>query len=187
MSTQPAQQIEKLHEAMELLNRGNASYDDVTKLFELTLKAVEAVKTQLDHKIASNHGEVSDKTRMIRDDIKNLENSIRALSNEITSTSNNLKGEADKTVLEMYKEIKRIETLIPTLPNLEPINTRIVEVQKMIPSIPKEVSAIQVRNKLETLKGEERLDSSAVYIHIGSNPPSDPKEGALWLDNSLRS
>lgn len=63
---------------------------------------------------------------------------------------------------ELEKEALRIERLIPTMPDLEPLRDEIRRVEGLIPTIPEAEKAGQIRDKLETLEGDERLDIKAI-------------------------
>ena len=159
---QPSQQIEKLHEALQLLNRGNATTDEVEKLFGLTLKAVEAVKTQLNKLIDDNRGEATDSHQRLKTALGSIETRITTLGSTLAETKQKLTGEMDAMVVEIFKEIRSVASQIPTVPSLKPLEDKLAQLEASIPAIPEPLTAQEVRDRLETLEGEERLDASAI-------------------------
>jgi hypothetical protein len=105
------------------------------------------------------------------------------LTKELPKTGEKFGKDLDKVVAQVYKELKRIEGLIPTI-NFEPLIKRISEIEGKIPKIPDEITADSIRNKLENLADEERLDVSAVKeaprMTVSFKAPDNPRVGDLW-------
>lgn len=163
--------------------KGVATEEDMVKLFSKALEAIKAVKGQLEEKITTNHGAISGTTQSLLDELKTLQDRVDGLTKEIPQTKEKMTGEMDNVVVQIYKEVKRIEQLIPTLQDLASIEAKIKEVEGKIPTLEK-ITAKKVRDKLETLEGEERLDVSAVKeaprMTVSLSAPENPEVGDLW-------
>src|ERR1035437_490143 len=134
-----------------------ATEEDVIKLFQKALEAMDAVKGQLETKIANNHGIVSETNQCLLDNLKTLKTRVDVITRQIPQTSEKLTGDMDKVVIQIYKEVKRIEQLIPTLPDLTPLEEKISMVEGKIPTLEK-ITASKIRDKLETLEDDNRTD-----------------------------
>lgn len=156
---QPEQQIAKLHEALQLLNRDNATTQEVEKVFGLTLKAVEAVKNQLNKAIDENRTDAIDTHQRLKNALGSIETRITTLGSTLAETKQKLTAEMDAMVLEIFKEIRSVSSQIPAAIDLKPLEDRItaVESRPELKDTPEDV-----RDKLETLSGEARLDASAI-------------------------
>ncbi len=83
---------------------------------------------------------------------------------------NENKDISDQRYVNFYKDIKsQIEDLrasIPTVTDFNPIEEKIAtsirELEARIPQLPEELKAEAIRDKLESLEGEDRLDKSAI-------------------------
>lgn len=62
----------------------------------------------------------------------------------------------------LEQKVEEIRALIPELPDLSPYDEKIEELRSIIPSLPDELSPEAIRDKLESLEGEERLNVSAI-------------------------
>lgn len=159
---QPEIQLEKLHELMTVLNRGNATNKDVAEVAKNILTVVANLEKNTTAQMNSLQGESSAATKELRADLKRLVEKGTLLDRRLSDSESKLTKDIDALVLEIFKEIKRIEALIPTLPDLTPLEEMIRDVEKRIPVIPKPLTAEAIRNSLETLEDEERLDASAI-------------------------
>lgn len=179
----PEKQIEKLHEAMTILNRDNATSEDVIKIFGKALEAIASVKKQLTEQISSNHTTLSVQNMDSITTLTALQSKLTILEETLPKTEIKMTGDMDKLVVQVYKEVKRIEQLIPTLPDLTPLEAKIKEVESKIPTLEK-MTAKKVRDKLETLKGDERLDVEAINnlpkFTVSRDAPESPMVGDIW-------
>ncbi len=175
----PEAQAELLLKTMKEFNKENATSEDVTKLFTKALEAVDAVKKQLEAKITQNDGKITDRTQSLMDDISSLKDNVKAFGSLLSKNEGKTTKEIDDVLKKVFKEVKRVESLIPDMPDVQPIIQRVEEVSK------KTISATDVRDKLESLKGEDRLDNSAVQdvpkITVSEKAPPDPKYGDIWI------
>jgi hypothetical protein len=159
---QPEKQLEKLHEVMEVLNKENVTPEEVAKLFELTLKSIETIKSQMQDYISSTHGEILDKTRGAVDDLSTIKEQVSFLSDTLKDTKFTVKEKLDALVLKVFKEIKRVEDLIPDLPDLSPLEGKLFEMDGRIPKLDEGEQIVEKINALPTNTQEFKIDADHI-------------------------
>ena len=183
--------------------------EDVIKLFSLSLEATEEVKTKLEKLLETSTGSITKEISDALSKITDLESKLDVLGEELSVVETQGVVDLDNSIKEIREELKRIEQLIPNIPevdftplekritdletkifpqqDLSYLEERITEVEGKIPTIPeaKQVSGEEMRDKLEGLEGEERLDVSAIKnlpkITISPVAPKDPEKHDLWI------
>lgn len=140
-----------------------ATYKEVADLVKMLVKQVKSFKEDL----SAEH----------KESLKELVKSFNAISKEIDAKKKvldtdssvmskdlNRKIEYAKSLL--LNELKRVEDSIPSLPDLSYLERKMeammVQMREEMPHMPEELTPEQVRFKLETLEGDERLDKSAI-------------------------
>lgn len=146
---------------MESLNKGNATEDEVVRLIELVLEAVGKVKEDLELQGKTQHSTAMSANLEVANDLENAKIRLQKLADDLDNTDYKLKGDLDKLTKNIYSELKRVEKLVPTL-DFSPIEWRLDQIEGKIPKVPPQLTREQIRDSLEVLKGEERLDASAI-------------------------
>lgn len=165
----------------ESMGKGAVSTDEVVTVVHSILGLVADLQKRLEASIETNRGEGMQSVDTLRDDLVALEQQIGQVRTNLTDTEGFLKDDHATTVKHIFEELQRIEASIPAIPefppfpSFDPLIQRIEEsaaairdevsaVEAKIPTIPeqKELEAEVVRDKLETLEGDERLDASAI-------------------------
>lgn len=124
----PEQQIEKLHEALTLLNRDNATQEEVIQLFGVLADAIRAIKTDLEEKIDSTRTDSNNSYQETLSSLEDLEGRVNDIIENV----------APKTSLESFKkelsaEIQAVRDAIPDLPDFQGM---LEDLEKKIPQIP---------------------------------------------------
>lgn len=90
---------------------------------------------------------------------------LETISSEITAAIKDVEvtgqNEINKLVKNVYREIQSVRGLIPQV-DFTSVFNRIIELERKIPKIPEELTSEEVRDKLASLAGSERLDKSAI-------------------------
>lgn len=107
-------------------------------------------------KLSSKHSDMEkEMSKMMKETIQNMKKSHSEMMKYHEKEMQRMK-------MEMASMKDDVESKIPKVPDLNPVHEMIESVRRDIPEIPEEITASKVRDKLETLKGEERLDKSAI-------------------------
>jgi len=152
-------QLEKLNKIAEVLEDNKATQDEVAEALAAVLGIVAQLKDQLEQNIAQNKGEMEMAHKEMYGEMKEMEEEMKEMHTKILK-----KMVVDNEALRqrLTKEVNRCMEMMPEMPNMMPLEQRISEVEAKIPKIPEELTPLQVKNKLESLVGDSRLDKSAV-------------------------
>lgn len=145
----------------------NATYQDYIKSADFTsklqtfAKVILELKQDLSNQITSTKSEANSSIKKVSDSLFELELNVTRLVNGSEKGSLVKIQELSQKV---SNEINRLERSIPKLPDFTFLENRIDEVTKEVENFPKLDldKPTEVRDKLETLKGEDRLDISAI-------------------------
>lgn len=156
---------DKLARLLELLKVANNDYitaDDAAKLFAALSDFVRNLRTELTGQATQNKNDMSALVREALDGLDTTDRRLQAL----------IKGAKDAAVedLTLYKkdvaaQIAAVKELIPTIPQLPDFQAmldaiKIPTLEDLIKDLPRLAPA--VRDALELLQDEERLDASAI-------------------------
>ena len=146
-----------------------ASLDDLQELTIFFVSIVKEMKVQLDKSVTDNKGEVDDNLNSIFNSLKETENNLQNIINETRkSSATDIKTLAKQLRDEIYNVELQIP-LMPEMPDIVSLEERLVNKIKAIKILTlKEVEdelpklGIPIRDGLQKLKKDERLDSSAI-------------------------
>lgn len=149
----------KLQKFLEALDEGTVSRDEFLEAFEIFMKVLKEIKSTLDEKVSGVNLEVSKNTREQTGKIRFLENTI----NNLLSTSDGKNSEKIKNLTRYIEDkIYDIKKSIPTV-DFKPIEDKLyAELENLESKLPKTITSEYIRDSLEVLKGDERLDKSAI-------------------------
>jgi len=153
--------LEKLSKLFEIVNEDYATPDDLIKLTETILSIITSEREKLQSNIAENKGiiDTSSATTLQK---------LTATSDRLESLIQNLSKVTDSKLntatTQLSKEIKRVEKKIPTKTVLTDIYTQIDAINEGLNDLPTEFTTNNeaIRDGLELLQGDERLDKSAI-------------------------
>ena len=153
--------LEKLNKLFELVNEEYATPDDLIQLSEAILGIITTERERLDGVIASEKEEdKQEKTDMLA----SLNEKEASLQNLINSLRNDSTQALSQVTERLSKDIKAVERKIPTKTDLSGLEREIADIKDSFNSFPTEltVNGEAVRDGLELLQGDERLDKSAI-------------------------
>jgi len=138
--------LQKIDRLITLLDTDNANeFDEILKLL---LKVIDEIKTGLDRQISEQKTDVDNKIEDISFNLRESELNLQRLINDSRKSSL-----ADNRSLaeQLNYEIDRIEKLIPELPDLTDISTKISDIENKLVTIPLPDSPQIIADKVNTL------------------------------------
>ena len=155
--------LKKLENIINVLETDKITHKEFEEIFAMFLKVIEELKRQLENQITDAKSEANTSFKEVTYSLNELELKIKNLINNSEQTSLSQIKELSQR---LSSEINRVESSIPSNPDLSYLERMIREVESKIPKLPKELTqeerAKQARDDLETLEKDERLDISAI-------------------------
>lgn len=135
--------LSKLEEIVKILDKDVPSTTEIVELFQNLLYAINELEEKLLKDAESNKSEIKELGKeaitQLQEEKENLIVRTNELLDEIKRTT---VVDIDSLTIELKKEVEAVKKLIPT--------------------IPPPLTSEEVRDKLESLTGDERLDKSAI-------------------------
>ena len=153
--------LDKLQKLLEVANEDYATPEDLIALSEGLLSVITQEKARLDKVIldakADNSKEKQDLLNLLNEKERNLKYLISELGRAYSDDN-------ELITAKFSKEVKRLERKIPNKIDLTEIYSAIESLQNGINSFPTELTINNeaIRDGLELLQGDERLDKSAI-------------------------
>lgn len=129
--------------------------DDVVEVFFLFKEVVDNFRKEIEKQLSKLEGETGEAFSDVGSALDKLEKKVQK---EIEKTESGSLSKLKDLAQKLEREVGKIREEMPSMPDLSLLEGKIGEVEKKIVSI----TAEEIRNKLESLKGEERLDKSAI-------------------------
>jgi exonuclease VII large subunit len=185
---------ERLKKLLEIAVEDRPSTKEVVALLSNLIKSVKETLKNTRDELKSNYSvvvkqiakELEDKNAK---DIKSLQD---ALEEQVEDLTDILSKEAEIVTKDWYKtlsnEVYKLEKLISEVPQFSPAQLE-AKFGAVINDLENKLyllkpNAIEVRDMLETLQDDDRLDITAVKgavgVHVGTTPPED--KSMLWVD-----
>lgn len=152
--------IQKLIEFIDLIEDMSESrtlevkdMEEMTAQFEKIKSDCEYCMTTMDSSMSAYKEEVALKL-----------NETQALLEKVTAIENGNKGQIDSLDKRLTNEINAVRASIPTAQDMTVFNDELKRIEASIPEIPEQIKETpeELRDKLESLTGDERLDKSAI-------------------------
>jgi len=162
--TQKEEKLKQLRELFEMTNKSYASVQDVAKIVVEVGKVLRENNQTNDKKIENLVFLLENKLQSTLNEVKNSKEDVEKKITESSTLSTSVKSLIDQLKTELNKKINDFEYKIPRQVDLTPLQRKIEEIESKIPEIPEVVldSPQEVRNKLESLKGNDRLDKNSI-------------------------
>ncbi len=154
--------MKRLKTLLDTFDSGAVQPDELVKAIEAVMGILDNNSTLLAEKIVE--------TRQVSNDgIKVLESELAQTKSNLKEVIAQVKSGADTTVSEvknaLLREVKRVEALIPVLPPETDLSEVFGEIENHRTELGKLATLIvgeNIRNALESLQGDDRLDKSAI-------------------------
>lgn len=152
------QRLKVFKELDDQLTKKYATTAETAAIVKTLIDAIRDIKSSLEAKIGTHNSEWDRKISSTLSDLQDLD--LKAQKLIIESRQSSLKDVKD-LAKQLTDEINRVKDLIPDSFDPSELEQKLVDLESKIPEIIPETSEA-IRDKLETLKDEERLDASAI-------------------------
>lgn len=160
--------LKKILEFGDYLDENNVK---LSEFFSNIEEEVKKYQSMISEELATISPTISEQLKAIEPLIEECKSQIESVRKEVASVDKDnkdsvkvLQQELASKIISLSSEIGKVMGVLNALPpevDLTDIYTKLVDLEKKIPEIPK-VTPIEVRDKLETLEGNDRLDKSAI-------------------------
>lgn len=152
------ERLEKLLGNLRELNKGLASEASVVKLFQSLLGVLNETKSGLERKIKEGDSEA---TSLVKRETSKLIDRFSLELEELAqkTSKHSSKDDLDALARGVYQGIQDVKDLIPQI-DFSEVNEKINKVEKKI--LP-ELRSEEIRNKLESLEGSDKLKIEDIY------------------------
>lgn len=154
--------IEKLLEFMDLIEDvSEARTTEVESMNEMVTK-FESIKSECEEYMSTMDSSMSSH----KDELMSALNEVQSmLETKLSTMEKTYKGQLDTVDKRLTGEINAVKASIPSPQDMTAYTAELDQIKASIPTmpvIPPSDTPEQVRDKLETLKGDDRLDKSAI-------------------------
>jgi hypothetical protein len=153
--------FQELSDVLKIVNRDKVTHSEMTDFFNTFVKAMREVKLQMSKFVVENRDEVLKKLNVSITEMKIVRDKLSSEFNDLPLEE--IRGIAQKVA----RDLTEMRTLSKAIPDIKPLLKQISMLRASIPTIediendlPK--LGTQVRNALELLRGEDRLNVSAI-------------------------
>lgn len=173
------QKIERLERVFKEINKDTLTHEEAAKMFKSLIGPLSTLKKSLGEEHSAKSQELA---TYVADVVLSLENRFSS----VVSVFKENEKKSLKTLEKFSKEsLKLIRELRKEIPDISPIIKLIERVEKSIPQIPEQIppTSEEVRDLMEELEGEDRLDASAIKNLpelVEKNVASTGLHGPLW-------
>lgn len=136
-----------------------ATTDEVAKALATLVVGLKGVREAAQNELETEKGKLSARLSALVNDIDSTERRLKEL---IMSKRKDASDEMKDIAREIRAELQSLENMIPDETDLAPLWEKVRDIESKIPERMDMLTAAQMRDALETLKGDDRLDASAV-------------------------
>jgi len=152
--------LDRLEKIIGLVDQSYVKPEEFVTFLEVFKNVIQELKQQLESQLTDVESKANTSIKEVSYTLNELELKVKGLINDSQSTSLSQIKELSQR---LTSEMSRIEATIPTMSDLSVYEAELEQIRASIPEIkdfvlvPKEV-----RDSLEILRGDERLDASAI-------------------------
>lgn len=154
---------ERILDITEKLNEGLVKKEDLIKVFNIFLNVLKDMKSYNETNVANGLKSMQSIVDKCCSDMDDSEEDIKDTASDLKTFVSDKMKELSKM---LYNEIEKVKDSIPDVADLSPLESKIeasiAYLESKIPQLPEELKAEGIRDKLETLTGDDRLDKSAI-------------------------
>lgn len=172
---QPDQQIEQFKELLGIVNKGNATKDEVVELFGVFEKALKKIRADLEKKIEETGSKTDNSHKEVVVFLKSAES---RLSDSVKKTEVASKQSVEALKNEFRGQLEAVRKAIPNIPDFERMLEDFRSEIPTIPEFPKPIEYTAGRN-IEIVDRE--ITNTNPKITVSREKPSNPQVGDLWV------
>ena len=160
--------LQKLEEIIKIVERDVPSTSEVAELVATIIQVVKETKEFLEKQAIENKKDLNSfVNRATEQEVTKIAEALDVLEKKAEKVTKSInektKLDLDSITKNLYLELSKLRSLIPKEANFTEVYGKIKEVEGKIPKVPDEIGAEKVRDKLESLEGEERLKIKSIY------------------------
>lgn len=119
--------------------------DEMVLIFQSIIAAIDKLKTELSQNVALTNVDLTERMQIV---LRRAEDLVEAVGNRLSAHQSKVAVDINLLTKQLHKEIKALETSIPTPPDLAPLEDKINAVEAKIPQLPPELTSEQVVSKV---------------------------------------
>lgn len=152
---------QNLLDRLKLFDKGAVQPSDLAEVVDILIEVIKAVKNHADTGTTDHRNEVSASLTSVQSELQRIESETK---DSIKNTGTDSETKVGDLRTELLAQLENLEQAIGGIDEYDDtsLSQRLDEVEAKIPTLPDEETAIETRDKLETLKDDDRLDMSAV-------------------------
>lgn len=148
--------LQKLQDVLTLVDRDQPTTEEVAEAIDAVINVVAALKDNLSKDIGKIDAALAEKYSDMSARLSSIDADLKKRLTEQKEVSDTECKEIKKL---LKSEVERLEKIMPDKTDLSEVLNMIEKAEK---KIPRELTSEKVRDKLEALEGDERLDKSAI-------------------------
>ena len=162
MANRQDQKIERAERVLKALDEDLITYDEAKELLDTLIDFVREAREDLEEQ---HDGHVSKVSGALAGFLKDVEKIDGRFKDKISASKSEVLKDIERIEKKLIKRINAVRDEIPEIPDapempdLQPVYDRIEEVREELLN---KMTAEDIRDLLETLEGDERLDISAI-------------------------
>lgn len=143
-------QLKRVEKILEMVSEEYVKPEELENVFNAVIKVINDIKDNFEQKIVENKGEIGAELETYLQKVISLEDKIKSVSKEV---KNKFDTDLKSVAKQLSEEVNRVESLIPEVPDLTPIEQKLKAIEK---SIPKGYDDKGVLKKIDDL--EDKLE-----------------------------
>lgn len=157
----PEKQLKRLAEMQKAMDGGAVQPDEFAQVIKVIVDVIKDLQTQLKNEMTGGDMELVKVCKKMMSDMAVMEKKMLKMMGDSSSMSSD---KMDKMMRQIMSDMKKMGDTIPNMPDLSIYEKKLKDIENKIPVIKETIldNPRQIRDKLETLKEDERLDASAI-------------------------
>lgn len=193
--TTAEQNLQRAQKLLDTANEGYAPTKEVAGALAAIVKSLTDLRKQVTKEMMDSHGSMDSKVKSCLKKIDEVESKFKDMVINLDSATDEA---VHRLTTKLSKEIQRVEQLIPGQTDLSDIEQKLTDLETKV-ATPIEfptLEATELRDKLEELNGDERLDKSAIKgleewleknVSTGGSPKQAMSRGTyLYIDGAKK-
>jgi len=149
----------KFKKIIDAMTQEFVSPADFKRVVDVFVKSFKDFKTEVSQNMASHMAEMVSFTKKMTSQVSEAE---KRLEKQVTDSERSIKAELDEARQQLNQAVKVLNDSAITPPALDQAVGDILVLTKKVDDLNELRSAENIRNALEVLEGDERLDKSAI-------------------------